>query len=360
MRNEVGGALAVAMVLAGSSCGRRPDPAEETKASVTVAPAELGSVAEWVTLFGRVAPPPDRDATLAPQVPGVLLAVTVREGDPVRAGDVVARVDDAPLRDTLEAAVAAERRATSEAAFRHRAAERTRGLFDKGVASGQEAEADEAAAVAADAGLAEAAAGVATARRRAGWAELRAPFEGVVLRVLRRAGDAVDGSPATAVVEIAATWPVQVAADATAEALAVVVPGQRAEVTQRDGEVSPRPARVKRVARSVDGATGSGEVRLAMDDPKAALVLGTSVSIRIVVREKTNVLTVPAAALRHGPGGAAEVVVVEDGKAAVREVTTGLADKDRVEIASGLKVGDSVVVDDPVGLSEGTAVSVRP
>ena len=360
MRTEVGGALAVAALLVGPGCSRSKDPAAEAGASVTVATAELGSVAEWVSLFGRVAPPPDRDATLAPQVPGVLLAVSVREGDAVRAGDVVARVDDAPLRDALGAAEAAERRAASEATFRHRAAERTRGLFEKGIASRQEAEADEAAAVAGEAALAEAAAGVATARRRAGWAELHAPFEGVVLRVLRRAGDTVDGSPATGVVEIAAPWPVQVAADATAEALAVVAPGQRAEVTQRDGEAAPRMARVLRVARSVDATSGSGEVRLALDDPKAALVLGASVSIRIAVREKTNVLTVPVAAVRHGPDGAAEVVVVKDGKASVRAVTTGLTDRERVVIASGLTVGDSVVVDDPVGLAEGTAVSVRP
>ena len=360
MKNEIGGALAIAALLAGSSCSRPADPAAETGAPVTVAPAAMGSLAEWVGLFGRVVPPPDRDATLAPQVPGVLLAVTVREGDTVHAGEVVARVDDAPLRDALGSAEAAERRAASEATFRHRAAERTRGLFEKGIASRQEAEADEAAAVAADAALAEAAAGVATARRRAGWAELRAPFEGVVMRVLRRAGDTVDGSAATGVVEIASPWPVQVAADATAEALAAVAPGQRAEVAQRDGEAAPRMAKVVRVARSVDAATGSGEVRLALDDPKAALVLGSSVSIRIAVRDKTNVLTVPVAALRHGPDGAAEVVVVKDGKAVVRAVTTGLTDHGRVEIASGLTVGDSVVVDDPVGLGEGAAVSVRP
>ena len=360
MRTVVGGALAVAALLAVASCRRAAEPAQDKGALVTVARAELGSVAEWVSLFGRVAPPPDRDATLAPQVPGVLLAVTVREGDTVHAGEVVARVDDAPLRDALGSAEAAERRAASEVTFRHRVAERTRGLFEKGIASRQEAEADEAAAVAGDAGLAEAAAGVATARRRAAWAELHAPFEGVVLRVLRRAGDTVDGSPATGVVEIAAPWPVQVAADATAEALAVVAPGQRAEVTQGDGSTGPRLAKVQRVARSVDATTGSGEVRLALDDPRAALVLGSSVSIRIAVREKTNVLTVPMAALRHGPDGAAEMVVVKDGKAAVRAVTTGLTDHERVEIVSGLTVGDSVVVDDPVGLSEGTAVSVRP
>lgn len=192
------------------------------------------------------------------------------------------------------------------------------------------------------------------------WADLRAPFDGIVLRVLRRGGDTVDGSPATAVLQIAAPHPVQVAADATAETLARVARGQRAEVAFGDGRAGWRKARVVRVARSVDAATGSGEVRIAMEDEDAALVLGASVSLRIAVSEKADVLTVPAASLRHGPEGTDEVVVALMGKAAVRTVVRGLTDGDRVEIASGLRAGDLVVVDDPVGLTDGAAVSAHP
>jgi RND family efflux transporter MFP subunit len=360
MRKLVNGAFALMAIVAGASCRSAATPPAEAAAPVKVAPAERGAIAEWVTLFGRVVPPPDADATLAPQVPGVLLAVNVRDGDAVRAGDVVARVDGASLRDTLLAAEAAERRAASEVVYRRRAAERTRSLFEKGVASRQEAEADEAAAAAGDAALTEAASGLATARRRAEWADLRAPFDGVVVKVLRRAGDTVDGSPATAVVEIAAPRPVQVAADATAETLVRLAPGQRAEVAFGGGRAGAWKARVVRAARSVDSATGSGEVRLAMEDKDAALVLGASVSLRIAVREKADALTVPAASLRHGPEGTDEVVIAALGKAAVRTVVRGLTDGDRVEIASGLETGDRVVVDDPVGLTDGAAVRVQP
>jgi RND family efflux transporter MFP subunit len=327
---------------------------------------------EWVELFGRVVPPPDRDATIAPQVAGVLLAVEVREGDSVKKGQVVGRVDSAPLVDALASAEAAERSAEADAAFRRRTAERTRGLFEKGVASGQEAESDEAAAVGAEASLSETSSALAVARRRLAWAELRAPFDGVVLKVLRRAGDTVDGSPATPVVEIASPTPIQVAADATAGALRSIAPGQRAEVSahgevETRGEVATRgeaptalPAKVLRVSRSVDPATGAGEVRLDFANAGVPLVLGTSVSIRIAVREKSDALTVPAAAVRRGPDGAAQVIVVEGTTARVRAVALGIADKERVEILSGLKAGEQVVVDDPVGLTDGAAVSIRP
>ena len=376
-------AAATPLLLGLAGCRAAEEPAKPA-AQVTIAVAATGPAVEWVELFGRVVPPPDRDATIAPQVAGVLLAVGVREGDAVKKGQVVARVDSAPLADALASAEAAARRAEADAAFRRRTAERTRGLFDKGVASGQEAESDEAAAVGAEASVSEANSALAVARRRLAWAELRAPFDGVVLKVLRRAGDTVDGSPATPVVEIAAPTPVQVAADATEGALRSIAPGQRAEVSIH-GEVATQveapnqgeaptqggaatrkevatalPAKVLRVSRSVDPATGAGEVRLDFAEAAVPLVLGTSVSIRVAVREKSDALTVPAGAIRRGPEGAAQVVVVEGTTARVRAVTLGIADHERAEILSGLKAGEQVVVDDPVGLVDGMAVSVRP
>ncbi len=352
--------LVVAGLLAGTGCASgTKGEATSAPIPVRVAPARTETVREWVRLFGRVVPPPDRDATLAPQVAGVLLDVAVRQGEVVRKGEVVARVDPAPLDDALRAAEAAEKRAAAEAEFRAKAAVRTRNLLDKGVASRQEAEADEAAATAAESGLAEARAALATAQRRRGWAELRAPFDGVVVKVVRRAGEPVDGSPATGVVELAAQWPVEIAADAVAESLQEIRPGAPAEVSVRDATTAARAARVTRVARSVDPASGAGEVRLAVSDAAAALVLGTPVDVRIVVRERKGALTVPESAVRHGPEGHAEVVVAAGGKASVRTVSTGITEGGRVEISSGLGAGDEVVVEDVVGIVDGMPVDAK-
>jgi multidrug efflux system membrane fusion protein len=358
-RRAVAAATAALVALGALACRSEEKPAE-TKASVRVAAAAKGPMREWVELFGRVVPPADRDATIAPQVAGVLLAEIVREGDPVRKGQVVARVDPESLEDAVAAAEASERRAAADAEFHRRAAARTKGLFEKGVASGQEAEADEAAAVGAEATLAEAKSTLATARRRLKWAGLRAPFDGVVVKLLRREGDTVDGTPATPVVEIASPKPIEVDADAVAEVLRLVAAGQRAEVRTHGESAATLPARVLRAARSVDPATGAGEVRLGFDDPAAALVLGTAVSIRIAVHDKSDALTVPAAALRHGPDGASQIVIVDGTTARVRDVQVGLTDHEHVEILSGVTPGDRVVVDDPVGLVDGAEVNVRP
>ena len=360
MRTLFALALAIGLIGPTLSCAGEQDAPAEHAVQVRSARAESGTITEWVRLYGRIAPPPDRDATLAPLVAGLLLAVPVREGQSVTAGETLARVEGAPLDDGLRAAEAAERRAEADAVFRKSVAARTRSLVDKGVASRQDAEADEAAAVSAEAALAEASSALATARRRRDWAELRAPFDGVVVRVFRRPGESVDGTPATPVIQVASATGAQVAAEATAETLARLQRDQPAEIDARGSAGAAARARVLRVARAVDTSTGSGEVRLAFDGPAPPWPLGLGVDVRVAVGRRERATIVPARALRRGEEGTSEVVVADGGKAVVRRVTTGLAEGDRVEIVSGVSPEETVVVDDPVGLADGTLLRERP
>jgi len=177
---------------------------------------------------------------------------------------------------------------------------------------------------------------------------------------LRQAGESVDGTAATPVVEIAAEHPVEVALDATAAVLARLEEGQTAEIVVDAAGAAAIPARVTGVAAAVDPATGTGPVRLDPSRDDASLILGRIVEARIAVAHHEGALFVPAAALRGGAGGVVEVVVVQDHKAHVRAVVMGIKDGDRVEIVSGLAAGDAVVVDDPVGLADDAPVRDEP
>ncbi len=360
MKKPIAILLPVGLLGCALACSRGDEAPAGRAVPVRTARVETGTLTEWIRLNGRIAPPPDGDATLAPLVAGVLAAVPVREGQSVRADEVLARVESATLDDSLRAAEAAERRAGAEAAFRRSAATRTRALVDKGVASRQDAEADESAAVSAEAALAEATSALSTARRRRGWSDLRAPFNGVVVRVFRRAGESVDGTPATPVVQVASASGAQVAAEATGDMLSRLKPGQPAEVATRGSSGAPLKAHLLRIARAVDASTGSGEVRLAFEVAAPALPLGLPVEVRAAVDHRERATIVPARALRRGEEGKTEVVVMDRGKAVIRAVVTGLTDGDRVEVLSGLSPNESVVVDDPVGLTEGTALQERP
>ena len=328
--------------------------------AVRVARVATGSLSDWLRLSGRVVPPPDHDATLSPRVEGVLAEVTARVGERVARGQVVARVDRAAADDAFRAAAAAVKSAGADTDAKRRVATRTRSLLERGVVSGEQVEADEAAAAAAEAALAQAQAALAVAARRRGWVELAAPFDGVVLRVLRQAGEPVDGTPATPVLELAAERPVQVAVDATAGALARLKEGQDAEILLDAPDPTVIPAGVTGVARAVDPATGTGPVRLAPAKEDASLLLGRIVEVRIAVAHHDGVLVVPASALRGGIGGVVEVVAVADHRAHVRPVVLGIRDGDRVEIISGVSAGDTLVVDDPVGLADNSPVQDGP
>lgn len=361
-------------MLLGLACSHEASSEEPGPALVRTVRAAPATLVEHLILAGRIVPPPDRDATLAPLVSGRLVSLLVRQGQSVRKGQVLARVESASLDSAVASAEAAERRAASEMEFRKRSAARSKDLNEEGVSTLEEAESDAAGAVAAEASHAEALAALGEARRRRGWAELTAPFDGIVLRTIRGAGEMVDGTPATPVLEVAAPEPAEAAADATAGVLGRISPGDTAEVHVSGGPAVP--ARVARVSRAVDPVTGVGEVRLkllsvdaagkattthdAHDRAMPGPVLGAAVEVHITAASHRAAAAVPAAALRRAPDGTAEVVLAEQGKAHVRAVTTGIVDGGLVEILSGLAGGEAVIVDDPIGLADGAPVKAGP
>lgn len=330
----------------------KPEPA-----LVKTAAVEEGPITEWIELQGRVTPPYDRDATLAPLVPGRIVLLNARVGDLVEEGAVVAKVETATLDDELKAAEAAARRSDADLVFKRAVAGRSRDLLGKGVASREEVESADAAVVAAESAQAQDGAALQTARRRRSWAEVRAPFAGAVVRVDRRIGDFVDGTSATPVLEIAATEGWEIVASATSASLQRLRAGQSAVIRGLPGEGEEGlGATVTAIARVVDPTTGAGDVRLRPRQRPAMTALGAAVRAQVAVSAHAKSTLIPKAALRMAADGSAEVVVVADGVAHVTRIEVGLIEGDRVEVKSDLKVGAHVVIEDPVGIAEGAAL----
>lgn len=349
------GLLALPLVVC-MGCGRKEAEEKPEPTLVRTAVAEEGSITEWVELSGRVTPPFDRDATLAPQVPGRLVQLTARVGELVTEGAVVARVETAALEDEVKSAEAAAKRSEADASFKRIVAKRSLDLVAKGVASREEAESAEAAAVAAESTRSEDASTLASARRRLAWAEVRAPFAGVVVRVDRRVGDFVDGTPATPVAEIASAEGWEVVTSAAASALPRLRAGQAASIAglTQGTEVM---ASVSGIAKAVDPLTGAGEVRLVPKIRPPGVALGSPVRVRVAVNRHPKSVLVPRAALRMAADGTSEVVMVEGGLAHVRKIEVGLSESDHVEVISGLGAGAHVVIEDPIGIADGAALA---
>jgi RND family efflux transporter MFP subunit len=349
-----------AAALAGAACGHEESAEKKGAAPVRTARSAPATLVSRIRLSGRIVPPADRDAQLVPIVAGRLSEVLVRPGEHVRKGQVLAKIESGPFEDLLNAALAADHRADSEMGFRRSAADRTRMLFEKGVASKEEAEADEAAAVAAASAREETAAALSQARRNLDGARLTAPFEGTVVRVLRARGEHVDGTSAAPVLEVAGAGSVEVAADATAGALGSIRIEGAARVHVEGSAAPDLEARVLRAARAVDPSTGVGEVRIGFKTQSEGLVIGASVAVTIVSETRQAPVAVPVQALRRRPDGGMEVVAVESGKTKVHTVETGIVDGETAEIVSGLDAGAEVIVDDPTGLADGIDIEKQP
>jgi len=352
--------LLALLPLAVAGCAGRSEPEEKPEPTVVkTALAEEGAITDWMDLQGRVAPPSDQDATLAPLVPGRIVFLGARVGESVSAGAVLARVEAGALDDEMKSAEAAARRSQADALFKRGVAVRSLDLVAKGVAAREEAESAEAAAVAADSARVEDQAALETARRRRAWAELTAPFAGVIVRIDRRVGDFVDGTPATPVVEIAAIDGWEITASGTTSVLRRLRAGQAALVVGLDGEAGSPPlaALITGIAGAIDAATGAGEVRLRPKSRPAHVALGSPVQVRVAVLTHPNAILIPRAAVRMAADGSTEVVVLEGGVAHVKKIDTGLSESGRIEVTAGLAAGARVVTEDPVGITDGAALT---
>lgn len=189
--------------------------------------------------------------------------------------------------------------------------------------------------------------------------ELHAPRSGIVLHLWKRVGESVDGTTTTPVAEIADLSILELHAQVATSAMAKLADKLPATV-RVIGIATPFAATVARVAPSVDPVTLLGGVRLTIDpttDGIAGIKVGSAATAQIVIATRPGVL-VPATALRRSMVGADEVVVCDGTVARVSAVVVGQRGDRGVEITSGLKPGDRIVVDHLLGLEDGQALVV--
>jgi HlyD family secretion protein len=318
-------------------------------------PVERRALAEHLSLRGTVAPVAEHDALVSPQTPGRLLKVLVVEGDTVTAGQLLATIDDGPSSDASRQAEAALQRAQAEQVNAETTLQRVQKVFERGIAARQELDDATAKLAAAKANAAEAEAAAHQAGRQLGRAQLRSPLAGTVLKVFRKPGELVDGTPAMAVLEVADLTTLELLADAAPAELVRLKVGQLASV--RFGFISaPLQGHVARVSPSIDRQTGLGTARVQFTRPdEGSPPVGTLGLAQVDVGAAREVHLVPSVALR---AGGAEVVLCEHDQARVLQVRAGEVTGEATVVETELPDGAQVALE-PVGLSDGAALAVQ-
>ena len=325
---------------------------------------------------------------------GTVAQIAAREGERVRRGALLLRIDSPELEVKAQQArsealqLAAERTRAGaeleserrEAARLQRIAESDERLVKEGAITRAAREADENAyrqaaerVRSAQARFESLGGGVVGGRSRLALAEasarqlesqvaaltVRAPVDGVVYGLPQRVGETVGAGQVVA--NVAEPGHLRVRARVDQPDLPRVAAGQRLIVTF-DGLPGRRwEGKVGLVAPGVREVRGRevGEVTGEIADPQATLPPNASVNVQIVIGEKRSALAIPRAAL-YRDGERHFVYVLEEGRARRREVSVGLIGINEVEIASGVKEGDRVILPGGgVPLSDGARVLTR-
>ena len=328
-------------------------------------------------------------ADVGSTVTGRVAQVRVREGAQVRQGEVLVQLESDELRAALAQAVASERQAQARLAglrsSGRRAAQAARAQADAtlqaasaslarvqqlvadgfyspaqldearravDVARAQQRNAQAQIDANADAGtdvaqaqaqLALAQAATVAAQARLAQATLVAPSEA---RVLVRAVEPWQiVQPGKALLSLALAGPTQLVAQVDERFLDQLQPGQKASVVADAFAGQRFAARVLSIAPSVDAQRGAIEVKFALDaQAPAYLREDMTLSVEVETARRETALVLPQAALRGAVvGDAGTVLVLQDGRAQVRNVRLGLRTLDAVEVLEGLAQGDTVL-----------------
>ncbi|WP_116131717.1 efflux RND transporter periplasmic adaptor subunit [Tropicimonas sp. IMCC34043] len=358
----IAGALAVFQLENRLYVASAEEHAVEPAIRLTVETVEAERVVLESEYAGRVSA--RRRVEIRPQVGGLILERHVEEGARVSAGDVLFRIDPAPLQADLDVAEAALARAETAVANARSAVERSDSLLTRNAVSQQSNDTAHNDLQMAKAGVAEARAAVERKRLDLDFATLRAPIDGYVAAGLAEIGGlvTVGGDKPLAVLHDLETVNIDLRLPAD-ELDAVMMAAEEGlgpvrVLTDRD-RAAPLTGTLKSSDVIVDQGTGYVGVRIEAVNPNLALLPGMFVRARLPHGVVANALLVPEdAVLRTSDGGAQLVVVSPEGEAARRDVLLGERVGNRVIVASGLKPGEIVAVRGQNRVPEGVTMPV--
>ena len=283
------------------------------------------------------------DATVIAKVGGEVREILVEEGDDVKTGDVLARLDGDRLRLEAEQAEANLRKL-------QRDYQRNVDLNDRGLVSAGDFEKIQYEMVALKATF-------DLARLELSYTEIRAPIDGVIAERMIKIGNTIDVNLNPATFHVTSLEPLISYLHVPEREYRRIVPGQDATIHIDALSGSRFAAIVSRVSPVVDPAAGTFKITIEVSDPSRRLKPGMFGRISIVYDKHADALKIPRSAIVEEAGESA-VYVIEENTAARRVIRTGYADGGQVEVLDGLGDAEEFVVVGQTSLKNGSKVSI--
>lgn len=303
--------------------------------------------------------------TIKPVVDGPLVAVNFTEGQMVRKGDVLARIEPRAFQAALDLAVA--KKAQDEALLANAKVDlvRYQKLVSNNFTSAQQSDTQKALVAQYEALVRQDQAQIDTARSNLDYTTIVSPLDGRTGVRLVDQGNIVHASDATGLVVITQLQPIFVVFTLPQQSLPAVAQAMAAGqanvlATPQGGSRSAVLDRGKLTVldNQVDPTTGTIKLKASFPNQDSRLWPGGFVGVRLQVDTAKDAVTVPPAAVQRGPRGAFVYVVGDDNNVTRQIIKTGYEDEQAAIVQEGLKGGEKVVTDGASRLSDGSKVIV--
>jgi multidrug efflux system membrane fusion protein len=301
--------------------------------------------------------------TVRPQVSGKLVEVAFDEGQDIRKGDVIARIDDAVYKALRDQAVA--KKAQDEALLANTRNELERYTRMVQTASGTQQQVDTSRSLVAqyEAQVNSDQAAIESAQATLDYTIIRAPIDGRTGLRNVDVGNIVSSSDTTGIVTLSQIKPISVLFSIPQQRLAEINEADAAgslsvQALSGDGQKVIDTGTLAVVDNQVDATTGTVKLKANFENEKLALWPGAFVNARLLVRTLKDVVVIPSAAVQRGPHGTFVYRLDPEQTVAMRPVTVRQQDDVQAVIADGLAPGDQVVTTGFARLQDGAKVEV--
>ena len=384
LRTVATAALVMVTTFGTTACGGDEAPPAQTldgAIEVTVQAARVALLRNVVNANGQVTPHPEGDWTIHAAETAVVAEMPIKEGEPVKIGDLLVRFEVGSRTASIQATEFEITQLTNTLdAAKARLGERT-ALFQKGLTARQDVDIAKGEVANAESSLTVAKATLASLRAAEERDRVRARFPGVVLQRFHYEGDLVTATGADPVLRVVDPTRVQIALDVPLADAGKVVVGQRATV-QPLGQ-APIVTAVQAVMPSTSPDATSVRIIIAVPQsalpapaapaaatakpaapaaaaatppPGSTLTPGLAVQAEILISEVPEALVVPTRAILSPTSTPYVLVAGADGRVMRRDVRLGTSTQELTQVLSGVQVGENIITSALTELNEGDRV----